>query len=199
MLRLGASPQKLVVGLPLYGRTFTLKDANLAQTNKPKLGMPAMSEGFPGPFTKEKGFMGYNEICVQLKNSTYGWKTHWDHDSKTPFAISDEKIIAYDDEISISQKVDFAIRKNIAGAMVWSLDTDDFHGDCSDESTTGQRNFPLMRAINKAIEQTLNDMEKEKENVIPHGKDEEKASGSDKLLAVSSIFYTLICLLNYYL
>lgn len=61
MLKMGMDPSKLVMGVPLYGRTFLLPET-LTSTNNPKLGSPAQSVGFQGPFTRESGFMGYNEV-----------------------------------------------------------------------------------------------------------------------------------------
>jgi hypothetical protein len=43
--------------------------------------------------------------------------------------------------------VELAVLKKLAGVGVWSLDTDDFHGDC----TFDRKGYPLMRAINKAL------------------------------------------------
>ena len=60
MLKLGAPPRKLVLGLPLYGRTFLLVN----EENTQVMGAPADSKGFPGPYSKEDGFMGYNEVCA---------------------------------------------------------------------------------------------------------------------------------------
>lgn len=57
LLKLGASPAKLVVGVPFYGRTFTLVDKNLRQ-----IGSTSNGTGFQGPYTREDGFLGYNEV-----------------------------------------------------------------------------------------------------------------------------------------
>lgn len=55
-LKLGAPAHKLVMGLPFYGRTFiTQGEGNLGEESDEK--------GFQGPFTREDGFMGYNEVC----------------------------------------------------------------------------------------------------------------------------------------
>lgn len=67
MIKLGAPPEKLVIGLPLYGRTFLLPDPLLMRTlDDPKLGIDAKNIGFQGPLIKENGFMGYNEVNFKV-------------------------------------------------------------------------------------------------------------------------------------
>ena len=49
------------------------------------------------------------------------------------------------------------MQKGLGGVMVWSLDTDDFRGDCIPEYRRGRVNardfqYPLMQAINAALE-----------------------------------------------
>lgn len=174
MLSLGAPPRKLVMGIPLYGRTFFLDETVTSSSKrKPRLGSPASNLGFSGPFTSEAGFMGYNEICLELQSPSAHWKTYWDDESHTPFSVSEGKVMAYDNEQSIAEKIDFAMQKGLAGAMVWSIDTDDFHGDCSEGENEHFVNFPLMRCINKSIIQSLKDLE----NTV---KDSKPKSGNDK-------------------
>lgn len=88
----------------------------------------------------------------------------------------------------------------MAGVMVWSMDTDDFHGDCADLSTNEDPvNFPLMHAINKSIADVLEDIEKNKENEIPHGKmdeeEDEMASagrfGISAVMVAVSVFFVI--------
>lgn len=56
----GAPASKLVLGVGLYGRTFLLADP----TN-PGINAPAQSTAFAGPYTREDGFLGYNEVFLQ--------------------------------------------------------------------------------------------------------------------------------------
>lgn len=110
---------------------------------------------------------------MELLNNT-AWEQYWDEETKTPFAINAEKIITFDNDKSIYEKVKFAMEKGLAGAMVWSLDTDDFQGDCASDASNvnSYTNYPLMRSINKAIKTVLDDIKRNEENVIHHGKHE---------------------------
>ncbi|CAH1117288.1 unnamed protein product [Phaedon cochleariae] len=192
MIKLGAPPSKLVLGLPLYGRTFKLQEAlPHSPKRKPRLGALAENVGFQGPFTRESGFMGYNEICLELKNKSSNWSKFWDNESRTPFAVSGKNVIAYDDEQSIAEKVQFAMEKGLAGAMVWSIDTDDFLGDCS----AGEDfvNFPLMRYIDKAIWQSLRDLE----NAVLHGRNagDDGNSGTGVVKSARGVLYIVVSVL----
>lgn len=67
MLQMGAAPHKLILGIPLYGRTFIVDPIPPSSRNR-KLGEPASALGFQGKYTRENGFMGYNEVSF---NFTY--------------------------------------------------------------------------------------------------------------------------------
>lgn len=57
VLSQGCRPEKVVMGIPTYGRTYTLLNANNA-------GVDAAVEGpgEPGPFTLSQGSLGFNEV-----------------------------------------------------------------------------------------------------------------------------------------
>lgn len=59
----GADAHKLVLGLPLYGRTFLLNNMSEPGSAFEK---PTDGKGFQGPFTREDGILGYNEVIVQF-------------------------------------------------------------------------------------------------------------------------------------
>lgn len=98
-------------------------------------------------------------------------------------------MIAYDNEQSITEKIRFAMEKNLAGAMVWSIDTDDFLGDCSSSDHNELVNFPLMRCINKSIVQSLEEIE----NAIIHR--HSPHSGTVRVVSNAAIILTLLGLL----
>lgn len=133
---------------------------------------------------------------MELQNDTSGWSRHWDDESKTPFIINGQKLIAYDDEQSITAKVEFAMKQGLAGAMVWSIDTDDFRGDCSKGPSTSDRrfndNFPLMRTINEVIVNVLNDIERDKENEIPDQKYNKNTASVSFISSILILFVTFI-------
>lgn len=56
MLRLGAPANKLVMGIPTFGRSFTLA------SSKTDVGAPISGPGIPGQFTKEEGTLAYYEV-----------------------------------------------------------------------------------------------------------------------------------------
>ncbi|CAK9808299.1 Acidic mammalian chitinase [Anthophora plagiata] len=133
----GAPANKIVVGIPFYGITFTLKDANNhglhAKTTGP---------GKAGPYTNEAGSIGYNELCVDLKKS--GWHVVRDEQEKVPYAYKGKQWISYDDAQSIREKAEFIKSLGLGGAMVWSIDTDDIRGNCG-------KKYPLLSALHNVL------------------------------------------------
>jgi chitinase len=179
-LKLGAPANKLVVGLPFYGRTF------VSRSNEGNIGDESDDQGFQGPFTRENGFMGYNEICQSLSNtsSELNWETNWDVESSEAVAkvktASDTRVVTYDSPRSIANKARYAVQKGLLGLMVWSIDTDDFQGDCKDSLNEDRfsdfrtkpkvklnfpkstiKTYPLLRTLNDAIVLTLDEMNQE--------------------------------------
>ena len=66
LLSMGASKEKLILGIPTYGRSFTLSTSTKTPPNAYFSGA-----GNAGPILNQAGFLGYQEICLYLKND--GW------------------------------------------------------------------------------------------------------------------------------
>lgn len=60
-LKMGADPTKLVMGIPTYGRSYTLfnPDAN-------EIGAPADGPGEMGEATRENGYLAYYEVNIHI-------------------------------------------------------------------------------------------------------------------------------------
>ncbi len=56
-VRLGAPREKLIIGMPTYGRSFTLSNAANYLVNA-----PASGGGNAGVYSREAGFLAYYEV-----------------------------------------------------------------------------------------------------------------------------------------
>ncbi len=100
---------------------------------------PASDAGKSGPYTQAAGFLSYFEICKLLKD---GWSKEWNDEQKIPYAFKEDQWVGYDDPKSIKLKCEYAAKRKLAGAMIWSLDLDDFTGGFCNEGK-----YPLLSAI----------------------------------------------------
>ncbi|XP_055379611.1 chitinase-3-like protein 1 [Condylostylus longicornis] len=117
----GASPSKLILGIPVYGRTWSLSNPN-----SNAVGSPANGPGMAGPYSKESGVLTYLEICEEFK--AHHWEKCWCVGENVPYAVRGNQWLSYDNEISVESKVKYLKNKNLGGAMLWSLDGDDIKG-----------------------------------------------------------------------
>lgn len=58
----GADKKKIILGIPFYGQTFTLKSPK-----ENTIGSDVTGPGNPGPYTKQPGMAAYYEICYRSK------------------------------------------------------------------------------------------------------------------------------------
>jgi chitinase len=73
VLNEGCEPAKVVLGIPTYGRTYTLQDAE-----KAAVGAPVEGTGEAGPYTLSSGSLGFNE--VEAGNMCCSHHSHLDDD-----------------------------------------------------------------------------------------------------------------------
>uniref|UniRef100_A0A8D8TW15 Probable chitinase 3 n=1 Tax=Cacopsylla melanoneura TaxID=428564 RepID=A0A8D8TW15_9HEMI len=130
----GVAANKLVLGIPLYGVSYTLADKN-----KTTIGSPAAGPG------KEKRALFYNEICP-LKNQ--GWTEVSSENGKPiggTYAYKDDQWVGYDSVTDVEAKGKYILDKDLQGYMVWELAEDDFRGLC------GAGKYPLLKALAKSV------------------------------------------------
>ncbi|KAK0161123.1 hypothetical protein PV327_009635 [Microctonus hyperodae] len=136
-LNQGCPKEKLILGVPTYGRTFTLADANSNRN-----GAPTRGPGMGGPYTREPGMLGYNEICEKLQGKS--WTVVYDKERRAPYAYNGVQWIGYDNVASIKEKAEFIKKLDLGGAMVWSIETDDFRGVCGEK-------YPILKTLNAVL------------------------------------------------
>ncbi|XP_052055783.1 chitotriosidase-1 [Apodemus sylvaticus] len=133
-LQKGTPASKLILGMPTYGRSFTL-----AFSSDTRVGAPAVGPGVPGPYTKDKGILAYFEVC--------SWKgVYRIEDQKVPYAFQGNQWVGFDDVESFRTKATYLKQKGLGGAMVWVLDLDDFKG-----YFCNQGQYPLIRALQQEL------------------------------------------------
>ncbi|KAM0040891.1 putative chitinase [Helianthus debilis subsp. tardiflorus] len=105
----GIQRQKLVMGMPLYGRTWTLQDPTVDG-----IGAPAVGIG-PG----NEGAMLYSE--VQQFNAQNNAKVVFDEPTVSYYSVAGTSWIGYDDVESVQTKVEYAQSLNIGGYFFWTV------------------------------------------------------------------------------
>ncbi|XP_017893236.1 probable chitinase 10 [Ceratina calcarata] len=138
-VRLGAPKEKLIIGMPTYGRSFTLSNPSNFRVHS-----AASGGGKAGEYTKESGFLAYYEICEMLQN---GAIYIWDDEMKVPYLVHNDQWVGFDDEKSIRGKMDWLKNKGYGGAMVWTVDMDDFNGTVC----AGNVRYPLIGAMREEL------------------------------------------------
>ncbi|XP_043661694.1 probable chitinase 10 [Drosophila teissieri] len=138
-LERGIPREKLIMGMPMYGQTFTLADQNRRSLNDKTVG-----PGKAGTFTRANGFLAYYEICEKVGNGD--WEVVRDKEGIFgSYAYSGNQWISYDDVTTIRRKAQFIKSMQLGGGMVWDLDLDDFRGLC------GCGKHQLLRTLNQEL------------------------------------------------
>nr|XP_050857848.1 mucin-5AC-like isoform X4 [Vespula vulgaris] len=153
LMKSGASSEKIILGIPTYGRSYTLFNEDATD-----LGSPADGPGIEGDDTREKGYLSYYEICESITNSDDWEVVQPNPKAMGPYAFKGNQWVGYDDVDIVRLKARFINEKNLGGIMFWSIDNDDFRGKCHD------RPYPLIEAGKETllIEDTRNVAQKPK-------------------------------------
>nr|QDA39875.1 chitinase 7 [Phenacoccus solenopsis] len=135
-IQAGMPKNKIMVGVPLYGHSWTLKYPTLHDYG-------ALAEGYGS--IGEKGFVSYRQVCefTSLKGAT----VVFDGNTRVPYAYKDKEWFSYDNERSISYKAEYISEMGLAGAMVFSLNEDDYTG----MSCVNGETYPLVKRIKTVL------------------------------------------------
>lgn len=131
----GCPPHKLTLGVPFFGRSFTLRNPErhniLALT---KFGM--------------EGFIDYKQICKNFIDES-GWVQEYDDVGLVPYTYKGVDWIGYEDSDSLMIKMAYIREHGFGGAMTWRLNADDYTGYC------GQGTYPLLKTLNRGLEEYI--------------------------------------------
>lgn len=108
----GVPKEKLVLGMPLYGRSFAGAE-----------GLYGSYTGVGEGTTEEAGMRFFYDI----KNNLLGdYIRFWDDQAKVPYLYNpkNKEFISYDDEESLAIKSQYVREMGLGGAMVWELSLD---------------------------------------------------------------------------
>lgn len=116
--RCGMPANKIVLGIPCYGKSFTLSSSG-------EHGMNAYTSGpgQAGPFTREAGSLAYYEI-MQKVNSNQMTLVNLESGS---YAFGGNQWVSFDTAANVARKSRFARNSGLGGVMMWAPDFDDFH------------------------------------------------------------------------
>lgn len=105
----GVPAEKIVLGVPFYGRMWRQVGADQNGLDQPG----AYAMGLP-----------YHQVLALSKNSNY--QRFWDEAAEAPYLYSakDSTWITYEDEESLQGKMQFVKDHKLAGAMFWELSED---------------------------------------------------------------------------
>ncbi|PKI64674.1 class V chitinase CHIT5b-like [Punica granatum] len=107
-LKAGIPGKKLVMGLALYGRTWTLKDPNVHS-----IGAPAVNAG-PG-----NGILTYSQ--VEEFNKNFSATVVYDPDTISVYSFAGNYWVTYDNIATLTAKIAYAQALKLRGYFFWAL------------------------------------------------------------------------------
>lgn len=107
----GVPAEKLVLGIPFYGRSWIMKSTDNLGINRPV----------------EKVVRGGNYHLIRDSIAALpGFVKHWDEKAKVPFLFNENtrQLVSFDDERSVKEKIAYVRQHNMAGVMFWQYFSD---------------------------------------------------------------------------
>jgi chitinase len=105
----GVPRERIVVGVPFYGRGFT--------------GVPAANNGLYQPFTGARSVAFHAVVSDDLP--AYQRFRHPEADVPWLYDAGSGTMLSYDDPASIARKTDYVVAEDLGGVMLWELSGDD--------------------------------------------------------------------------
>ena len=127
----GIPPCKLVVGIPLYGRSWYLKNKE-----RNGLGAQAVAAGPREKLSNQTGLMAYFEIKRALKDTDSSLT--FDNQTVSSYFHNGGLWVSFDSLEVVDEKIKFSLRNGLLGYSLWPISFDD-----SDHTISKQGEFSL--------------------------------------------------------
>jgi chitinase len=110
-LAAGVPPEKIVLGVPFYGRGFA--------------GVTPRNNGIDQPYEQSKDFVSYPQL-VDSYIDKQGFVRYWDAQARAPYLwnSASRSFITYDDPQSLAIKRCYVRDMHLGGLMFWELSLD---------------------------------------------------------------------------
>ncbi|XP_046352701.2 acidic mammalian chitinase-like isoform X2 [Haliotis rufescens] len=137
LLQTGVAPEKIVLGVPLYAREYTVEDGSNFMYGEPiKVNSTATEVYQP-------------QICERLRQ---GWRTVWDNISMTATIHSGNNWVNPENLRTVDVKSDYIKEHGLGGCMFWELGQEDFGGT----TCNGVKN-PLLKRFRHMLTSARDD------------------------------------------
>lgn len=131
----GLSPEKIVIGVPTYGHSYTLVNPDNHQ-----IGSPASGYGKLGSL----GFVDYLGICKYMQEYSKEVVIETEKSAKVPYLYKGKEWVSFESQESVMEKAKLIKDYGLRGAMIYSLNSDDYLGVCQ---LHGNEKFPLSQSV----------------------------------------------------
>jgi chitinase len=107
----GVPAEKLVLGIPFYGRSWFMASSDNLGINRPTKSV-----------TRGGGYTYLKDSMLIMP----GFKRYWDENAKAPYLFNEEtnQLVSYDDEESVRIKCEYVKEYGLAGVMFWQYASD---------------------------------------------------------------------------
>lgn len=126
------SKEKLLIGVPFYGRTLELQNSSHHD-----LGAPITD--------KPSGFLNYVDFCLDIKNNNWGLDFGKKYLHFDPYTFNDTTWVSFNVPNDAYLKSKFVAENGYGGVLIWEIGVDDLRPQCC------PKNYPLLRAINYGL------------------------------------------------
>ena len=114
----GVEAEDIVLGAPLYGRSWTgVDDVND--------GLFQAATG-AGPGTYENGIFDYDDLYTKLNDPNSGYVRYWDDEAQVPYVYNKSLGVfsTYEDVQSLGAKLDYVQDRGLGGMFFWEASAD---------------------------------------------------------------------------